>query len=163
MEKLRKEILKYLEKHGNVDLGELGILLGVPEAEVANEVAELEQAGIICGYHALINWQSAGVDKVNALIEVRVTPQRGEGFDKIAQRISNYREVHSVYLISGAFDLLITLEGKSLLEISKFVSERLSPIEDVISTSTHFILKKYKDFGTCMSGPSKDERIPVTP
>nr|WP_275982230.1 Lrp/AsnC family transcriptional regulator [Ohessyouella blattaphilus] len=152
-----------MERHGNVDLEELGVLLGVSGAEVANEVATLEKEGIICGYHTVINWDSAGVDKVNALIEVRVTPQRNEGFDKIARRISNYREVSSVYLISGAFDLLITIEGKTLLEVSRFVSERLSPLEDIVSTSTHFILKKYKDFGTCMEVPNKDERMLVTP
>ena len=118
---------------------------------------------IICGYHTLINWDKAGVEKVSALIEVRVTPQRGMGFDKVAERIYNYPEVNSVYLISGSFDLLVTIEGKSLREVSQFVSEKLSALDSVLSTQTNFILKKYKDHGTIMAAKSKDERIQMIP
>ena len=100
MDEIKIEILKYLETNSRVDLGELAVLLGVEEAEVANAVAEMEKEKIICGYHTLINWDKAGVEKVSALIEVRVTPQRNQGFDKIAERIYNYPEVNSVYLIS---------------------------------------------------------------
>ena len=156
---MRTHILKYIEKKSKVDLGELAILLGTDEITVANEIADMEREKIICGYHTLIDWDKAGVESVTALIEVRVTPQRNQGFDRIAERIYNYPEVTSVYLISGGYDLLVTLEGKTLKEVSQFVSDKLSPVEAVISTSTHFILKKYKDHGTVMAGTkTKDER-----
>ena len=155
---MRKQILKYIEKNSKVNLGELAVMLGTDEVSVANEIAAMEKEKIICGYHTLIDWEKAGEDKVTALIEVRVTPQRNQGFDRIAERIYNYPEVTSVYLISGAYDLLVTLEGKTLLEVSQFVSEKLSPIEAVISTATHFILKKYKDHGTVFAAKKQDER-----
>ncbi len=162
MSELRMEILKYLEKNSKINLGELAILLGVDEVTVANEVAQMEQEKIICGYHTLIDWDKAGVESVTALIEVRVTPQRDRGFDKIAERIYNYPEVHAVYLISGGYDLLISLEGKTLKEVSRFVSEKLSPIDSVLSTATHFILKKYKDHGTILGSKKESERMLVT-
>ena len=136
---MRTHILKYIEKKSKVDLGELAILLGTDEVTVANEIADMEKEKIICGYHTLIDWDKAGVESVTALIEVRVTPQRNQGFDRIAERIYNYPEVTSVYLISGGYDLLVILEGKTLKEVSQFVSEKLSPVEAVISTATHFI------------------------
>ena len=162
-EALRMEILKYIEKHSRVELGELAVLVGVEETDVANEIADMEKEKIICGYHTLIDWDKAGVEKVSALIEVRVTPQRGMGFDKVAERIYNYPEVNSVYLISGSFALLVTTEGKSLREVSQFVSEKLSALDSVLSTQTNFILKKYKDHGTIMAAKSKDERIQMIP
>ena len=111
----------------------------------------------------MIDWEKTSAEKVNALIEVRVTPQRGNGFDSIAEKIYKYSEVHAVYLISGGYDLLVTLEGKSLKEISSFVSEKLSTLDSVLSTATHFILKKYKDHGTILTKKEVDERIQVTP
>ena len=160
---MRKQILKYIEKNSRVDLGELAILLGTDEVTVANEISAMEKEKIICGYHTLIDWDRAGEEMVTALIEVRVTPQRNQGFDRIAERIYNYPEVNAVYLISGAYDLLVTLEGKTLKEVSQFVSEKLSPVEEVISTATHFILKKYKDHGTVLVRKSESERMLVTP
>ncbi|MDE6957538.1 MAG: Lrp/AsnC family transcriptional regulator [Lachnospiraceae bacterium] len=160
---MREQILKYIEKNSRVNLGELAVLLGTDEVTVANEIADMEKEKIICGYHTLIDWEKAGLDEVTALIEVRVTPQRNQGFERIAERIYNYPEVKSVYLISGAYDYLITLEGKTLLEISKFVAEKLSPIEGVLSTSTHFILRKYKDHGTILVKKEKSERVLVMP
>lgn len=162
-EKMRNEILHSLEKNSRIDLGELAVLLGLDEAEVANEVAEMEKENIICGYHTMIDWDKTGIETVTALIEVRVTPQRNQGFDKIAERIYNYPEVNSVYLISGGYDLLVTLEGKTLKEVSGFVSEKLSTSDSVISTATHFILKKYKDHGTIMAKKAGSERMLVTP
>ena len=163
MDNLRNEILRYLETNSRVNLAELGVLVGVDETTVANEIADMEKEKIICGYHTLIDWDKAGVESVTALIEVRVTPQRNQGFDRIAERIYNYPEVHAVYLISGGYDLLVTLEGKTLKEVSRFVSEKLSPIDAVISTATYFILKKYKDHGTVLV-PKKesDERCDFT-
>ena len=160
---MRTQILKYIEKKSRVDLGELAIKLGTDEVTIANEIADMEKEKIICGYHTLIDWDKAGVESVTALIEVRVTPQRNQGFDKIAERIYNYPEVNAVYLISGAYDLLVTLEGKTLKEISQFVSDKLSPVESVLSTATHFILKKYKDHGTVLVKKSESERMLVTP
>ena len=128
-----------------------------------NELQKLEEEGIICGYHTLINWDKLDVEKVSALIEVRVTPQRGQGFDSIAERIYKYPEVHAVYLISGGFDLMVSLEGKTLKEVSFFISDKLSTLDTVISTSTHFILKKYKDHGTILSKKNEDTREKVSP
>ena len=159
---MRKQILKYIEKKSKVDLKELAVLLGSDEVTIANEISDMEKEKIICGYHTLIDWDKAGVELVTALIEVRVTPQRNQGFDRIAERIYNYPEVNAVYLISGGYDLLVTLEGKTLKEVSQFVSEKLSPVESVISTATHFILKKYKDHGTILVKKSESERMPVT-
>ena len=139
------------------------MLLGTDEVTVVNEVAAMEKEKIICGYHTLIDWDRAGVELVNALIEVRVTPQRGKGFDRIAERIYKYPEVTAVYLISGDYDLLVTMEGKTLQGVSRFVSDKLSPIEEVVGTATYFILKKYKDHGTVMGQKKTEERILVTP
>ena len=160
---MREKILAIMEKNSRIDIKDLAVLLGESEVAVANEIADMEKENIICGYHTLINWDKAGVEKVSALIEVRVTPQRGMGFDKVAERIYNYPEVNSVYLISGSFDLLVTIEGKSLREVSQFVSEKLSALDSVLSTQTNFILKKYKDHGTIMAAKSKDERIRMIP
>ena len=140
------------------------MMLNMAEIDIANEIQKMEEEGIICGYHTLINWEKTSIEKVNALIEVRVTPQRGKGFDNIAQRIYKYPEVKSVYLISGGFDLLVTLEEKSLKEIAQFVSEKLSTLDSVLSTATHFILKKYKDNGTILTSEQNDDiREAITP
>lgn len=159
---MRQQILRYIEKNSRIDLGELAVLLGTDEITVANEVSDMEKEKIICGYHTLIDWDKAGMEKVTALIEVRVTPQRNQGFDRIAERIYNYPEVNAVYLISGGYDLLVTLEGKTLKEVSQFVSDKLSTLDAVISTATHFILKKYKDHGTVLVTKADSERMPVT-
>lgn len=156
---MREKILTFIEKNSRVDLKELAIMLGVDEASVVNELQAMEDEHIICGYHTLIDWDKAGIEKVTAMIEVRVTPQRGMGFDKVAERIYNYPEVNAVYLISGGFDLMVTLEGKTLREVSSFVTNKLSTLDQVISTKTNFILKKYKDHGTVMvDSGKKDER-----
>ena len=160
---MRNEILSVLEKNSKINTKELAVLLGKSEVEIVEEIARMEQDGIICGYHTLINWEKTTRERVTALIEVRVTPQRGQGFDKIAQRIYSYDEVNSVYLISGGYDLLVTIEGKSLKEVSSFVSYKLSALEYVLSTATHFILKKYKDHGTIFVNPHEDYREVITP
>lgn len=160
---MREKILTFIEKNSRVDLKELAIILGVDEATVANEMAAMEEEHIICGYHTLIDWEKTSIEKVNALIEVRVTPQRGRGFDTVAERIYNYSEVNAVYLISGGYDLLVTIEGKTLREVAQFVSDKLSTLDYVLSTKTNFILKKYKDHGTVIAEQKKDERMLVTP
>ena len=160
---MREELLAVIEKNSRIDLKELAVLLGVEEIDVVNELAALEAEGIICGYHTLINWEKTTIDTVSALIEVRVTPQRGEGFDKIAERIYKYPEVRSVYLMSGGYDLMVIIEGKTLREVSSFVSDKLSSLDTVLSTATHFILRKYKDHGTVFGQKKEDEREMITP
>ena len=160
---MREKILTVIERNSRIDIKELSVILGVEEIDIVNELAALESEGIICGYHTLIDWEKTSIEKVTALIEVRVTPQRGQGFDSIAERIYKYPEVTTVYLISGGFDLLVTLEGKSLKEISGFVSDKLSTLDTVLSTATHFILKKYKDHGTILERKYEDTREKVTP
>ncbi len=160
---MREELLAIIEKNSRIDLKELAVILGVQEIDVVNELQALQDEGVICGYHTLINWEKTSLDKVTALIEVRVTPQRGQGFDNVAERIYKYPEVRSVYLISGGFDLMVILEGKTLREVSSFVSDKLAPLEPVLSTATHFILKKYKDHGTIFTQKPEDERELITP
>lgn len=160
---MREELLSIIEKNSRIGLNELAVLLGVEEADVLAELEALEREGIICGYHTLIDWEKTSIEKVMALIEVRVTPQRGQGFDSIAERIYNYPEVRATYLISGGYDLLVILEEKSLREISNFVSDKLSTLDSVLSTATHFILKKYKDHGTVLAKKHEDEREIITP
>ncbi len=160
---MRDELLTIIEKNSRIDLKELAVILGAEEIDVINELATLESEGIICGYHTMIDWEKTDIEKVSALIEVRVTPQRGQGFDNMAERIQKYPEVQSVYLMSGGYDLMIILEGKTLREVSSFVSNKLSALDTVLSTATHFILKKYKDHGTVLSRKKEDEREMITP
>ncbi len=160
---MREKILTFIEKNSRIDLKELAIILGVDENVVLNELQVMEEEHVICGYHTLIDWDKVGVDKVMAMIEVRVTPQRGLGFDKVAERIYNYPEVNAVYLISGGFDFMVTIEGKTLKDVAQFVSEKLSTLDTVLSTKTNFILKKYKDHGTILAEKTRDERIQMTP
>ena len=160
---MEEKILNYIEKNSRIDLHELAVLVDADEASVMNALEELESKNIICGYHTLINWDKVGVEKVKALIEVRVTPQRGMGFDKVAEHIYHYPEVNALYLISGGFDFMVIIEGKTLREVSEFVSAKLSPLESILSTKTNFILKKYKDHGTVMQAGHKDERALILP
>ena len=160
---MREKILTFIEKNSRVDLADLAVMLGVEEAAVANEIADMEKENIICGYHTMINWEKTGDEKVTALIEVKVTPQRGMGFEKIAERIYQYSEVNSLYLMSGAYDFTVILEGRTMREVAQFVSEKLSTMNSVLSTATHFILKKYKDHGTVMCDRAEDERMMITP
>jgi DNA-binding Lrp family transcriptional regulator len=160
---MREQILEVIEQNSRIDIEELAIRLGLNQIEVVNEIADMEKEGVICGYHTLIDWDKTTVEKVTALIEVRVTPERGLGFDAVAERIIKYPEVHAVYLISGGYDLLVTLEGRALKEVSTFVTDKLSTLDTVISTATHFILKRYKAHGSIMAKISTDERIKITP
>ncbi|MFI3201926.1 MAG: Lrp/AsnC family transcriptional regulator [Eubacteriales bacterium] len=160
---MREQILRILEKNSRIDLSELAVILDLKEEEVFNEMNAMEQEGVICGFHTLIDWEKTSVEKISALIEVRVAPQRGRGFDHIAERIYKYPEVNSVYLMSGAYDLMLILEGKTLKEVAQFVTDKLSTEESILSTATHFILKKYKDHGTILAKTKEDERIQVTP
>lgn len=159
---MREKILSVIEKNSRIDFKELAVLLGEPEELIEKEIKAMEKENIICGYHTLINWEDTNDEKVVALIEVKVTPQRGLGFDKIAERIYNYSEVSAVYLMSGGFDFTVIIEGKTMKEAALFVSNKLAPMEAVQSTATHFVLKKYKDHGTVIVEDKKDERMLFT-
>lgn len=160
---MREEILRLIEKNSRIDIREIAIMLGTQEAQVANEIAEMEKENIICGYYTLIDWEKTSEERVTALIEVKVTPQRGSGFDEIAQRIYKYDEVKAVYLMSGGFDFTVIIEEKTMKEIAQFVSSRLSTLDSILNTATHFVLKKYKDYGMILAEKEKDERMLVTP
>jgi len=155
---MREKLLNIIERNSRIDLKELAVILGMSEIDVANELADMEKEGIVCGYHTLIDWDKVTDERISAVIEVRVTPMRGRGFDSIAERIYKYPEVEAVYLMSGGYDLLVMLEGKTLKEVSGFVSEKLSTLDSVLSTATHFILKKYKQHGTILHSEYEDER-----
>jgi DNA-binding Lrp family transcriptional regulator len=157
------ELLKLIQTNALESHENLARMLGLPPAEVSRRIADYEKRGVIRGYQAILNEDQLDLDKVTAVIEVKVTPQREGGFDTIAERIGRFPEVRSAYLMSGTYDLLLFVEGPTLRDVAAFVSERLSPLEGVLSTSTHFMLKTYKRFGVLMHQPSADERLTVTP
>lgn len=157
------DILEILEKNGpKLGNAEIARMIGKTEEEVAAIIAGLEKDHIIVGYKTMINWDQTDTDLVTALIELRITPQRGEGYDKVAERIYKYPEVKSLYLMSGAYDLAVTIEGKSMKDVALFVAQKLAPMETVISTATHFVLKKYKDDGLIFYNDEKDTRQVIT-
>lgn len=157
------DILRLLEQDSKMTCADLAKMLNLDEAAVAADIKAMEEEKIICGYHTMVDWDKVAEEIVTALIEVKVTPQRVQGFDKIAERIYNFDEVSAVYLMAGAFDFTVILAGTSLKEVSRFVSEKLSTMEAVISTSTHFVLKKYKDHGVIFDVAKQDERLVMTP
>ena len=160
---MRKKILTAIDKNSKLTSKELALMLGSTEEEIEALIKDMEKDGIICGYPTLINWDQIENEKVTALIEVKVTPQRGQGFDRIAERIYKFEEVETVYLMSGGFDLTVIIEGKSMREIANFVASKLAPMETVVSTVTHFVLKKYKEHGMPLVHTKKDERMLITP
>jgi DNA-binding Lrp family transcriptional regulator len=160
---MREKILAAIDKNSKTSVADLAIMLGATEEEIATTLKEMEDETIICGYPTLINWDKVHCERVTALIEVKVTPQRGLGFDKIAERIYQFDEVQSVYLMSGGFDLTVIIEGKTMREVANFVSEKLAPMEAVLSTGTHFVLKKYKEHGLPLVQIKQDERMLITP
>ena len=140
-----KKLLQLLEDDCTLTTGQLASMAGMTEEEVKAAIRKYEEEKVILGYKAIVDWDRTDRESVTALIEVKVTPQRGEGFDRVAERIYQYDEVESVYLMSGAFDLTVIISGRTLKEVAQFVGERLAPLEDVTGTATHFILKKYKE------------------
>ena len=164
MNEMKEKILSVIEKNSKISFKDLAIVLGEPEEEVAKAIYEMESDKTICGYHTIINWDKTNREKVVALIEVRVTPQRGHGFDHIAERIYNFPEVDSVYLMSGAYDLMVSISGDNVKDVALFVSQRLAPLHGVLSTATHFVLKKYKEHGLLMvKEKNEQERMLITP
>ena len=161
---LRNKILNAISKNSKITNEDLAVMLGIKKEVIDAEITAMEQEKIICGYPTLINWENSDCEKVTALIEVKVTPQRGMGFERIAGRIYKFEEVESVYLMSGGFDLAVMIVGKNMQEISNFVWNKLAPLESVTSTSTNFVLKKYKEHGMALVDNVKDdERMLITP
>lgn len=159
-----KELLHLLEENGNLKPKTIASMMDLPEEEISQTIARLEKERVIVKYPALINWNKVeDHGNVRAMIEVKVTPQRDVGFDDIAARIYKFPEVKSVYLMSGAYDLSVVIEGKSLQEVALFVSQKLATIDPVISTATHFILKKYKHDGVIFDEDEEDKRMIITP
>ena len=158
-----EEILNILDKEkGNVSRAKIAQMLGMEEKEVADKIEKMEKENVIVGYKTIVNWDKTDKDVVVALIELRITPQRGEGFDKVAERIYKYPQVKSLYLMSGAYDLAVTIEGKSMKEVALFVAQKLAPMDSIISTATHFVLKKYKEEGIVFEDHEKDTRQVIT-
>lgn len=160
---MREKILRLIEKDSRLTFEDIAIMLNLDVEDVAATIKDLEDKKIICGYHTLVNWDKADDDQVSAVIELKVSPQRGAGFDKIAERVYQYPEVDAVYLMSGAYDLLVEMRKAPMKEIANFVASRLSTIEEVQSTSTHFILKRYKDHGTLFVEDDEDKRMVISP
>ena len=159
----REEILRLLEQNARYTAKDIAVMLGMDVSEVKNEIEMMEKERTICGYHALVDWDKTDDEKISALIELKVTPQRGEGFDRIAEKIYQYPEVESLYLMSGGYDFSVILKKATMKEIANFVSSRLAVIEEVQSTATHIVLVRYKDHGILLTAPKKDMRMVVTP
>ncbi|SMC50141.1 Lrp/AsnC family transcriptional regulator [Sporomusa malonica] len=158
-----KELLELLEKDCTQPIEYLAAMLKTSKEEVASQIKRLEDEKVIVKYQPIINWEEAGEDRVTAMIDVRITPQREVGFDAIAERICRFPEVVSLYLMSGAYDLSVMVEGQTLKEVSQFVSTKLSTIDGVISTTTHFMLKRYKYAGVIINDREEDHRLVVSP
>ncbi|MDO4988452.1 MAG: Lrp/AsnC family transcriptional regulator [Synergistes sp.] len=158
-----EELLHLIEKNSRYTPKDLAAMLGLDVQDVEDEIKRLEREGVICGYHALIDWDKTDDEKISALVELKVTPQRGEGFDKIAEKIYRYPEVESLFLMSGGYDFTVILKKATMKEIANFVSSRLAVIEEVQSTATHVVLVRYKDHGIQFAEAKKDFRMLVTP
>ena len=158
---MEKKLLQLIEHNAKLSVEEIAEELKISPNDVISLIADLEQRKVICGYDTIINWDKVTEEKCNALIEVKVTPQRGTGFDRIADRIARFDEVDSVYLMSGAYDFLVIVNGKSMKEVSSFVFNKLATIDYVNSTATHFVLKKYKDHGIQIQDKPTDKRTNV--
>ena len=155
---MQNQILKLLENDAKLTEKQLAIMLDTDEATIKAHIDALEKSGTILGYKTIVDWEKTDYEAVTAMIEVKLTPQRESGFDRVAEKIYNYPEVKSVYLMSGAYDLSVLIEGKTLKEVALFVSQKLATIDSVMSTATHFVLHKYKDKGVLYTKNESDER-----
>ncbi len=153
-----RKILEMLEADGRLTAKQIALMLDKEEGEIRDMIQKFEADGVILGYKAIVDWDKTDREYATALIELKVTPQYNRGFDAIAERIYNYPEVQSVYLMSGAYDLCVILEGKTIRKVALFVAQRLAPLEAVLSTATHFVLRKYKDKGVIYGPANFDER-----
>jgi DNA-binding Lrp family transcriptional regulator len=160
---MNKQILKILERDARTSPKQIAVMLGEAEEKIAAAIKEMEDSGVIRHYKTIVDWEKAGADRVFAFIDVRVSPSRGVGFDDVAERIYRYPEVHSVYLVSGDYDLRVVVEGKTMRDVAFFVAEKLSTLEGVLSTRSSFLLKKYKSDGDMFVESAAEERLAVTP
>ena len=155
---MQEKILKLLEENARLSNRQIAVMLDMTEDAVAAAIAEYEKNGVIKGYQAVVDWDSSAPGHVTAMIELKVAPRRDSGFDELAHRVMEYEEVESVYLMSGGYDLLVCVHGSSLLDVAMFVAKRLSTLDGVLSTATHFLLNKYKENGFDLTGKQKDKR-----
>ena len=161
---MREKILKNLAQNARLSSKDLAAMLDATPEEIRQAIKEMEDEGIICGYPTLINWDKTGDEKVTAVIEVKTAPERGRGFDKIAARIYQFDEVKDVYLMSGNFDFTVTIDGSSMKEVAMFVTQKLAPMESIVSCATYFVLKKYKQHGVQLEKLKEtDERQLMSP
>jgi len=156
-------LLKLLRENASLNPSQLAAMLSLPQEQVVGKIKAYEADQVIVGYHAILNEEKLGLERVRAAIEVKITPERGGGFDRLAERIAKYTEVESCFLMSGSYDLLVVVEGNTLREVATFVSEKLASIHGVLSTATHFILKPYKQDGIMLASEDNEERLAVTP
>lgn len=162
-EQKRLELLGLLQADSRLSDGQLAAMVGVSVDQVAAAITALQEEKVLLRFGAVVDWERTGLERVTAVIDVKITPQRDVGFDRLAQRIARFAEVRSCYLMSGTYDLSVVVEARSLKEISRFVSERLSTLEGVASTTTHFVLKRYKHDGVSFGDDESDERLAITP
>jgi DNA-binding Lrp family transcriptional regulator len=155
---MNKKILKLLNKDARMTVADIATVVGISEEEAIKEIKEMENCGLIRGYKAVIDWESVDSDSVSAIIELKVTPKAGYGFEEIAEKIAKYPQVESVYLMSGVYDLNVVVKGNSFQEVAQFVAKELSTIESVTSTATHFVLRRYKEFNVALGSVDTDER-----
>ena len=156
------ELLRLLENDARLSPEMLALMLEKEVGDIKTMIEDYEQSGVIVGYHTLIDWDKTERESVSAMIELKITPQRDRGYDHVAQKIYNYPEVESLYLMSGGFDLAVFIRGKTMREVAFFVAEKLATIDDVVSTATHFVLRKYKDNDVIYGSVPVDERGNIT-
>lgn len=158
-----RELLSVLEADAHASPARLAALTGIAEDEVCAAVATWEADGVIRRYKTVVDWDRLGDERVTAFVDVTVAPERGRGYDDVAERIARFREIRAVHLVSGAQDLRVEVVGRSMKEVADFVAQRLSGVDRVTATSTHFLLRRYKDDGEILADPEPDRRLPVTP
>lgn len=160
---LQKEVLRILEKNSRLTAAEIAVMVNQEEETIKTMIQQMEEEQVICGYHTLINWNKEEEELVTALVELKVSPQGGDGYNKIAEQIYQYPQVETLYLMSGAYDFLVQLKGKTIKDISMFVSENLASMDEVNSTATYFTLTKYKEQGVNLMKKKQDGRMVITP
>lgn len=158
MDAVNKKILRLLEKNARMEVADIAVVVDITEAEAAKRIAALEKDGVICGYKSVIDWEKVETDSVSAIIELKVTPKAGFGFEEVAARVAKYPEVESVYLMSGAYDLNVVVKGRTFHEVSNFVSRELAMIDSVTSTGTQFVMRRYKEYNVELIGEEEDGR-----
>ncbi len=163
MDQKDREILEMLQNNSRLGFEQIAAMLGTDRQDVENRIKDLEEKRIIVKYNSLINWEKAGEDVVSAIIEVKVSPQRGAGFDKLAERIYRFPEVKAVYLMSGSYDFSVLVEGTNMKDVAFFVGTKLATIDNVLSTATHFVLKKFKQEGVILDDKEEDRRLVISP